>query len=47
MKKKTHVLVVVGALFLLSGVSFAKEAPKAAKAELIGADGKKVGIANL
>lgn len=47
MKRKIGILVVVGTLLILGGVSFAKEAPKAAKAELISAEGKKVGVANL
>ncbi len=47
MKKKIEMLVVLTGLLVLSGVSFAREAPKTAKAELISTEGKKVGVAAL
>ena len=47
MGRKNDILLVLGVLCALSGVSFAQSASKTAKAELIGAEGKEAGAAAL
>jgi len=47
MKVKRSIPVVVAVLLALGGVSFAKEPAKRAQAELVNAEGKKVGTAAL